>query len=675
MTRSVAATASTAPARPATNTDGVVLADEQDAERRYREAVRLRRSAPVAAGRATPASRNRARPEGDGLVGRILLDRTPDYLDAPEFYIGYRQVDEPGLTVFSWTAPIAATFYQGTGRHELCGRVATRRTFVHRAGSLVDFVDEHDRPTTTAFTGRALTVAPGRRRRDLPGRGPAPAPRLVAVPAPAPTSDAPAPMSVPAPRSTTGSPRPEVPAPRGRPARPPRPGTLRAAAAVHQAISAPRHERLDTVLATLQPDQYHLVSADPADPLIVHGPPGSGKTIVAAHRAAYLVDDTPGKPRRNRVLLVGPTQHYVEHVRGVVDELVEDPATVRVACLDDLLLVLRGLRTAVDTGVAQDPRDVDAGVLNLIRRVIDRLHQVGDLSTRTEHASAVEAVYEALRANRAGAAPVTYDQKWGSYLRRLPPFRSAIGARRFLPLLAAIAVTVRGGLSVRADHVIVDEAQDVSSLEWALLRMVNTGSWTVLGDRAQRRSDNSCRSWSGVRLAIGEPTARIEELENSYRTSSAIMEFASRLLPEAERGVVSVQQGGIPPRSTRVGAAVVFAQAAGEALRLLDERPDQSVAVISMRPAEVVRALRFRGFLPDSRRPHVVRKGGRELRVLDAHQARGLEFDAVVVAEPAEFPTRTGRHGLLYTSLTRANRELRIVYSRELPAGLSGRRR
>ncbi len=55
------------------------------------------------------------------------------------------------------------------------------------------------------------------------------------------------------------------------------------------------------------------------------------------------------------------------------------------------------------------------------------------------------------------------------------------------------------------------------------------------------------------------------------------------------------------------------------------------------------------------------------VRVLSADDARGLEFDAVVVVEPIDFPKNLGRRGLLYASLTRANRSLAVGHSRALP--------
>ncbi len=63
------------------------------------------------------------------------------------------------------------------------------------------------------------------------------------------------------------------------------------------------------------------------------------------------------------------------------------------------------------------------------------------------------------------------------------------------------------------------------------------------------------------------------------------------------------------------------------------------------------------------------------LRIIRAVQARGLEFDGVVVVEPTEFQQNVGRHGSLYTSLTRADKKLVVVHSKALPKELKGRAR
>jgi superfamily I DNA/RNA helicase len=107
-----------------------------------------------------------------------------------------------------------------------------------------------------------------------------------------------------------------------------------------------------------------------------------------------------------------------------------------------------------------------------------------------------------------------------------------------------------------------------------------------------------------------------------------------------------------------------------EALRLAHVHEGGSVAVIAVNRRPLVREFRRSGFTMAGPESRTLTRNGRSVSVLDAEEARGLEFDAVVVVEPAEFPKNLGRHGLLYTSLTRANRQLAVVHALPLPDAL-----
>jgi DNA helicase IV len=247
--------------------------------------------------------------------------------------------------------------------------------------------------------------------------------------------------------------------------------------------------------------------------------------------------------------------------------------------------------------------------------------------------------------------------------------------RRFLPLLAQCAHSSRPYRDDTYDHVLVDEAQDVTPLEWRLLTAVNPKhSWTLLGDMNQRRSDWTYHSWTDVGVGLGITQAGQQlppdVIERGYRTTAAIMQFAAKLLPRAQRTVDSLQSEGTPPQIHRVKGASVHEEAVTDALRLHSAHPHGTIAIIGTDPRQTARALRLRGFTTD---PHNRRRwvnNAQKIWVLSAEDARGLEFDAVVIVEPAEFPMNYGRHGLLYTSLTRANRDLVIVHRRPLPDAL-----
>ncbi len=97
------------------------------------------------------------------------------------------------------------------------------------------------------------------------------------------------------------------------------------------ALSAPRTGRMKDVATTLQAEQDAIIRADRRGTLVVQGAPGTGKTVVALHRVAYLLYENRERYARSGVLLVGPTRHFLQYVSEVLPALGETavvPATI-----------------------------------------------------------------------------------------------------------------------------------------------------------------------------------------------------------------------------------------------------------------------------------------------------------------------------------------------------------
>lgn len=640
-----------------THGDAAIITDERAADLRYREALRTERRDrhPVAHGvrRQAPGPRPSPAPVY-GLLGRVALAEPSEIVDGADFYIGSHYHDGDGPVVFSWAAPIASTFFTSWNQHELCSQVASRRTLLRRRGDeIIDYVDDPGPAPVRRepFARRKLTIPKAPARRPRPRRSA----EVPFIPEQRHAFEDEAQTATSADQvSMAGA---------VAPAREP----LRAERAVLAAISAPRKERLTSVLATLQPDQYEMVTAASDRSLVIEGHPGTGKTIVAAHRAAYLVHpEREPRPLRH-VLVIGPTEHYVQYLRGALAELDGGTGTINVMSLDGAMLAVRNLSADLDNAPPSDQREVDHELYDLASDAVRLLREEGILDESISHAASVEKTYDALRANRVGGTFLTQDFGRADFLRSLPAFTTAQTMRRYLPILAACGGAVAGVQSYSYDHVVVDEAQDLSPLEWAVLRSLNpAGHWTLLGDLNQRRSDLSHQDWASVARSLAVDEMPVVALRRGYRTSEAIMAFASQLLPEAERSVASLQVGGEPPKVRKVAAGRLYTQVVDEVSAFHDRHPEGTVAVIGIHPPESIRALRAAGFRNDPQRPNTMVDDARHVRVLTPHQARGLEFDAAIIVEPMNFPKPVGRHGLLYTSLTRANRELVVLHTGQI---------
>jgi len=228
-------------------------------------------------------------------------------------------------------------------------------------------------------------------------------------------------------------------------------------------------------------------------------------------------------------------------------------------------------------------------------------------------------------------------------------------------------------------HVVIDEAQDLSPMQLRIIgRRVPSGSMTIVGDLGQASGSWAPRSWDEVIAHLPSsdrrPTRRAE-LTVNYRTPSEVMDVASRVLAVVAPDLTpsrSVRQAGTDPVFVAVGAGTgALDEAVLEGARIeRDAVPDGKVAVITS-PSMVERVrsvLSSAGLSSAVKGPELL---DARLAVLAVQQAKGLEFDSVVVVEPAAIVAEHPHGGrALYLALTRTTRRLRVVSSAPLPAGL-----
>ncbi|WP_236003782.1 HelD family protein [Nonomuraea antri] len=210
-------------------------------------------------------------------------------------------------------------------------------------------------------------------------------------------------------------------------------------------------------------------------------------------------------------------------------------------------------------------------------------------------------------------------------------------------------------------HVIVDEAQELSAMAWRMImRRVPAKSLTVVGDIAQTGSAAGARSWASVLDPYLEGRWREERLLVNYRTPAQIMRVAADVLRSFDPGQElpeSVREGEWPPRAVGVPVSGLPALVSAELAEIGEGV--LGVVVPDDRLAEVS------SLFPD---------GGLDapVAVLTVGQAKGLEFDAVVVVDPAGILRQSPMGGRdLYVAITRATRRLTVAHQGELPEVLA----
>ncbi|HUR78642.1 MAG TPA: UvrD-helicase domain-containing protein [Acidimicrobiales bacterium] len=206
-------------------------------------------------------------------------------------------------------------------------------------------------------------------------------------------------------------------------------------------------------------------------------------------------------------------------------------------------------------------------------------------------------------------------------------------------------------------HVLVDEAQELTPMQWRMLkRRCPTGSFTVVGDLNQASGTSSGVRWDEIgRMINHDREAEILTLEVNYRTPEEIMRVATEVLRAADCPVD-------PPRSVRSTGelpSVVRAATFDDALAVARRRGEDEIAASEAGTVVVL--------VPDEVAP-IVNADALDQRLVEmgVDQARGLEFDSVIVVEPNRF----GPHEL-YVALTRATARLTLVHADPLPPAIA----
>jgi superfamily I DNA/RNA helicase len=221
-------------------------------------------------------------------------------------------------------------------------------------------------------------------------------------------------------------------------------------------------------------------------------------------------------------------------------------------------------------------------------------------------------------------------------------------------------------------HVLVDEAQDLSPMQWRMLaRRCPSGSMTLVGDFGQASRPGSASGWDEVQsLVPTHASVRHVTLTVNYRTPSEIMAVAARVLAAAAPGIEapdSVRATGIAPEFVGVDASQVLHEVhrrAADAVR----RPGTKAVIAPLEHhAALVDELQDLGAMAGT-----ADALDAPIAVLGPVEAKGLEFDEVIVVEPAELvqPDRRGLR-LLYVTLTRATQRLQVVHAQALPEALA----
>jgi DNA helicase-2/ATP-dependent DNA helicase PcrA len=493
---------------------------------------------------------------------------------------------------------------------------------------------------------------------------------------------------------------------------------------LQEELSRSSDEGMKQIVATIQRDQNAIIRDAEAHTLIIQGVAGSGKTSIALHRIAFLLYRFKDTLISDDILIVSPNRVFADYIGNVLPELGEEQVSeIGMEKLADELLEgkFRFQTFFEQTSLLLDQGDeglkarikakASLGLLKKMNEFVDHLEEssfepaewrpslgkivpdwhfreswdkhrglpvskrVAEVVATTEHKvfqhyrveldtrqrqdlrAAVKAMVRqtGLRAAYKG---------FFDWLGKPDLFRPSGGKLEYSDVFPLIWLKMKleGVDNPRKEvkHLLIDEMQDYTPVQYAILGKLFACRKTILGDAAQSVSPYGSSSATDIQKVL-RASAPVK-LMKSYRSSYEIMQFALGISPNTE--LVPMRRHGEPPRVVAVKSQTEMLETIMSEVAAFRASDHRTIAIIARTQKD---AAKLQGALEKRGLPARLLDGGSAgfstgVLVCTAHLAKGLEFDRVIVpnASAASYSTEMDR-GLLYVACTRAMHRLTVI--------------
>ncbi|HIV47759.1 MAG TPA: ATP-binding domain-containing protein [Candidatus Acutalibacter stercorigallinarum] len=480
-------------------------------------------------------------------------------------------------------------------------------------------------------------------------------------------------------------------------------------------------EKMKSIISTIQKEQNQIIRDEKADTLIIQGVAGSGKTSIALHRVAFLLYRFRNTIKAQNVTIISPNKVFGDYIAGVLPELGEEP--IFDASLEDLALIqleegvdFVGDRDPLETDdkawqarvrfkataefvelmddfiarlpeTAFSPRDYQYGEWNvpgewIWQRIqvyqrfplMERLNQVADdIHSRLENEffrdeavphrnTILQALRKMLRFKTTLSLYREFYRQIGQPKLYKPFQRGVLEWNDVYPYLYLQAAFTGLQESRLIKHLVIDEMQDYTPIQYAVLNRLFPCPKTILGDFGQSIDPN--RQYTLEQLHGLYPGSQLVRLEKSYRSTWEIIHFAKQLVHQAD--FEAVERHGEAPE---VFAAATEEEELARLCQIVEEfhhSEYNALGIVTRTNGEaqaLFEQLTSRGaqvslVTPESKSFH------NGALVLSVQMSKGLEFDQVAVphVNAGTYHTPFDRN-LLYVACTRAMHRLALTYT------------
>jgi DNA helicase IV len=542
------------------------------------------------------------------------------------------------------------------------------------------------------------------------------------------------------------------------------------------ALTRARDHTMRDIVATIQAEQDEAIRAPYQGFTMITGGPGTGKTVVALHRAAYLLYSNRRRFETGGVLVVGPSLGFMNYIARVLPSLGEDSVTMRsigavasdvvrisgdrvdppgVAAVKGSLRMVQVMRRLVHEPLQEVPLELritvegtvlvlPAATLTRIRSRVLAHHKLNNGREAAER-ELVTALWQIRYSDSEDGADHDHGrEEFEDRVSELASFRMfcnawwpAVSAPTALARLADIELAKRVATSILSDdecellsasyhdatdwtaadgalldelvhllgpphvpddqelssltdldsdtqevfttadllspvreadpfelphetyaHLLVDEAQDVSPMQWRMLRRRGaSASWTIVGDPAQSSWTDTAEADRAIEEIIGTAPVRHFRLSTNYRSPSEVFDLAAKIVvadfPDADLPTAVRSTGHQPqllvPAEAAPGLPVIPAAMINVVRTLLAE-VEGTVGVICPPSTKDEMATQ----LAEARLA-----GADRVVLMTPVEAKGLEYDGVLVVTPDDIVAESpGGVRALYVALTRPTQRL-----------------
>jgi len=428
-------------------------------------------------------------------------------------------------------------------------------------------------------------------------------------------------------------------------------------------LSNTTDQKMKNIVATIQKEQNRIIRNEEAEVLVIQGVAGSGKTSIALHRVAYFLYKYKNRLSASDVVIISPNKVFADYISNVLPELGEEPITE--IGFEDISRELLDGSLEFESHSLQIEELLEEKDRHLLERVCFKSSQdfLLLLDEYLEHVITGKCSH--------GSALAVYTGFY-EHIGRPDMFVLKGNKLEASDVFPYIYCKISWGGTAGYNgirHVVIDEMQDYTPVQYAVIKKLYKCGKTILGDFGQTISP--CNSISREILTKLYGSVEYVELKKSYRSTFEILSFAQSIM---DHGIEPIERHGAKPGIVRCDDRLSEIARLNGILEEFKASSYRTMGIICRTDRQA------KALFAELKKKHEINllcfdssKFAEGITITSVHMAKGLEFDEAVIPM-ADTETYSSEHDrrLLYIACTRAMHKLTLTCHGEISSLLSG---